>query len=51
MTHEISLSELKEAIVLIDNEALRLRDQINKTGEDSDKIEKIKLYKLKERKY
>jgi len=49
MIYEISLSELKKAIILIDNEALRLRDQIMKTGENSDKKKQKKLYNLKNR--
>lgn len=49
MSKKIDRSKLKEAIVLIDNETLKLRDRIKKTGESSDKIKRKKLYSLKDR--
>ena len=49
MSDEIDLSKLKEAIIVIDNEAIKLRNQINNTGEFKDKTKQKKLYSIKDR--
>ena len=48
MAHELTTNELKEAIIIIDNEAIRLRNEIKKSELDSDKIKQEDLYKLKD---
>ena len=48
MTDKIHIDQLKEAIIIIDNETLRLRDNIKETKEVSDRTMQEKLYKIKD---
>lgn len=49
MKKEINIEMLEKAISVIDNEALRLRDEIKKTKKRSDKVQQRLIYTLKDK--